>query len=195
MSRDLKSLVRLAVAWVICLMVVAAFHFALVGPQARALTTGRALATAKAERFSLLRGAKSARAQEQIKEEQEELERRYADFVLTSEQMNDLDFRIRAIAEKSGIREFSARHLGTVSKMGDTPLKQIAQRDLAVSFNCTFGDFLRFVNEMERHQPILIVDQFTLKTGAQKESGLSCMLDCCVLYQVGVPVAPAATAQ
>ncbi len=178
MSREQKSLVRLAVAWVICLAALAAFHFAAVAPHARVLASSRALVAAKAERFGLLRDTKSARGQQRLQEEQEELERRYADFVFSSEQMNELDFRIRALAEKSGVGEFSARHLGTVSKIGSTELKGIAQRDLALSLTGGFAEFLHFLNELERNQPVVLVDQFTLRAAEGKQAGLSANLDC-----------------
>ena len=183
MSREVRSLVVLGAAWAICLAALAVFHFAVVSPQAQALAAGRAQAVAKAQRFSLLRDAKSARGQQRLKEQQEEIERRYTDFVFTSEQMNELDFRIRAIAEKNGIREFSARHLGTVSKIGTTELKRIAQRDLVLSMTSGFPEFLHFLNELERNQPIVFIDQFTLQNTAGKQAGLNCSLDCSILYQ------------
>jgi len=183
MSRELKSLVRLAVAWVVCLAALAVFHFALVAPQARALAASREAVAAKAERFRLLRDAKSARGQQRLQEEQEELERRYANFVFTGEQMNELDFRLRSLAEKNGVQEFSARHVETVSKIGSTELKGIAQRSLVLSMACSFPEFLRFLNELERHQPLVLVDQFTLQTTAGRQTGLSSTMDCAILYQ------------
>ncbi len=183
MSREVRFLVIMGVAWVVCLAALAAFHFAVVTPRARALAAGRNQAVAKAERFSLLRDAKSARGQQRLKERQEEVERRYSDFVFTSEQMNELDFRIRAIAEKNGIQEFSARHVGTVTKIGATELKRVAQRDLVLSMTCGFPEFLHFINELERNQPVVLVDQFTLQNTPGKQAGLNCSLDCSILYQ------------
>jgi hypothetical protein len=194
MSRELKSLVRLAVIWVVCLVVLAVFHFALVAPQARALAADHQRAADKAERFRLLSDAKSARGQQRLREEQEQLEQRYTDFVFTSEQMNDLDFRIRALAEKNGIHEFSARHVETVTKIRNKELKGIAQRNLVLSMTSTFPQFLQFLNELERNQPLVLVDQFTLQTAtAGKQVGLSGTMECAILYQKAGPEPPPKT--
>jgi hypothetical protein len=171
------------VVWVIGLFVLLAFHFGFVARQAKAVNALRGQVIAKADRFTFLKAAKSPREQEHLAEAQKELERQYSDFVFTSEQLNELDFELRALADKNNLSEFSARHVGTTTKIIATPLKQIAQRDLVLSFGCTFPDFLRFVNEMERHQPILIADQYTLRPGGQKEMGLTCTLECSLLYQ------------
>jgi hypothetical protein len=172
------------VVWVVGLAALLVFHFAFVTRQAQVVKACRQQVIAKADWFTFLKGARSTREQERLAETQKELERQYGDFVFSGEQMNQLDFELRALAEKNNLSEFSARHGGTATKIVATPLKQIAQRDLILSFNGTFPDFLRFVNELERHQPILIVDQFTLRTGNQKESGLACTLECSLLYQV-----------
>ena len=189
LSADARSAIRMLVVWVIGLVVLLVFHFAFVARQARAVDASRQQVIAKADRYTFLKGAKSTREQERLAEVQKDLERQYSDFVFSSEQMNQLDFELRALAEKNNLSGFSARHVGSTTKIIATPLKQIAQRDLVLSFNCTFPDFLRFVNEMERHQPITIVDQYTLRTGVQKEGGLTCTLECCLLYQVAAPTA------
>ena len=114
---------------------------------------------------------------------QEELSRQYADFVFRSDQMSKLDFAIQGIAEKSGLSSFSARHLETTAAPESLKLQQIAQRELSLSFTGGFPGFLHFVNELERHQPLVFVNQFTVHGASNKDAGLGCEVECSVLCQ------------
>jgi len=183
MSIYVKPLIRLIIAWVLCLAALAGFHFSLVAPRGRALADCRQQATDRTQRFNLLTEAKSPRGQERLREQQEELERRYTDFVFGSEEFNGLDFKIRDLAERNGLQGFSARHVTTTTKIGTTELKRIAQRNLVFSFTGGFPEFLRFLNELERNQPVVLVDQFTVQAAFGKQAGLSCTMECAVLYQ------------
>lgn len=194
-SADAKLGIRMLVVWVIGLAALVVFHFAFVARQAQAVNACRQQAAAKADRFAFLKAAKSAHEQDRLAQAQKELEQQYGDFVFTGEQLSELDFEMRTLAQKNNLQDFSARRAGTAGKIAATPLKQIAQQGLILSFNSTFPDVLRFINELERHSPILIVDQFTLTSGSEKGGTLSCMLDCSLLYQVTASTAPAATAQ
>lgn len=187
MDINVKPPIRLLVAWVLCLAALAGFHFGLVAPRSRAVADCRQRAAERTERFNLLTEAKSPRGQERLREEQEELERRYTDFVFSSEEFSGLDFRIRNLAERNGLRDFSGRHVTTTTKIGATELKRIAQRDLVLSFTGGFPEFLRFLNELERNQPVVLVDQFTVTAASGKQVGLSCTMECAVLYQKAGP--------
>jgi len=178
-----RSATPLLVVWGLCLAVLAAFHLAYVMPQERALAARRDQIRTKAERFDLLTKAKSPREQERIKTRQEELEREYAAFVFGSEEMGKLDFAIRGVAEKNGLPDFSARHVGTTSAIGDTKLKHIVQREMVLSFTSDFPSFLHFVNELERLQPIVFVNQFTIRSAPAKSAKLACDMECSVLCQ------------
>jgi hypothetical protein len=157
MFENLKPAVRWLIAWALCLAGLAIFHFAFVTPRARALLDCRRETGAQAQQ--------------------------YGDFVFNSDELNGLDFRIRSLAEKNGLWDFSGRYVATTSTIGTTRFKRIAQRELVLSFNCGFPDFLRFVNELERHQPFMFVNQFTIRNAAGKEVGLSSDMECSILHQ------------
>lgn len=178
-----KSSLRLLGSWAVCLAVGIVLHFGLVARQERAVADSRREIGAAADHYTLLRNARSPQKQEQLTTHSDQLERRFADFVFSGEQFDQLDFQLRALAEKNHLRDFSARHIRTITRMGAADLKQIAQREMALSFTCTFPDLLRFVNEIERHHPILIVDGLSPAIAPSKGGCLSCTLECCLLYQ------------
>jgi hypothetical protein len=175
--------VGLIAVWGLCLAALLVGHFVLVAPRGRAVADSQARIEQAVERFALLRKARSQPEQDRLAAEQQELERRLADYVFTAEQVSELDFELRRLAEKNNLREFSSRHVRTTPKVGPVQLKKIVQRDLLLSFKSTFSEFLQFVNELERHSPIVIVDTFT--PSATRDSGglLSCTLEASVLCE------------
>lgn len=170
-------------AWTLCLAALGAAHFGLIVPRGRAVAASRTEIEAAAEWFTSLKNARSVAEQERLDAEREELERRFAGYVFTAEQLNQLDFELRALSEQHRLTDFSARHVRTAGKIGATELKRIAQREMILSFQSTFPDFLRFINELERHYPVLIVDAFTPSVAANKEGVLSCTMECSLLYE------------
>ena len=182
MSRNAKLVVRFLIAWVIGLAALVAFHFAVVVPNGRALADGRQRVADKAQRVTFLRNARSERQQQDIRMKLEERERQYREFVFDTNDLNRLDFLIRDLAEGHGLADFSGRTVGTARTIGGEELKRIAQRNLVLSFRCDFGQLVRFINQLERHQPVIFVDQFTIRIATGREAALSCDMECSILY-------------
>jgi hypothetical protein len=172
--------------WVLCLVGLVAAHLDLVAPQERAVAASRAEIEAAAEWFTSLKNARSTAEQERLATEREETERRFASYVFTAEQLNQLDFELRALSEQHHLTDFSARHVRTTNKVGAAEFKRIAQRDMILSFKSTFPDFLRFINELERHYPVLLVDSFTPAAAPDKGGVLSCTMECSLLYETKI---------
>ncbi len=170
--------------WVFCLAALLAAHFGLVAPRGRAVDASRAEINAAAEWFTSLKNARSAKEQARLTTEREEMERRFANYVFTAEQLSQLDFELRSLSEKNHLADFSARHVRTTNKVGAAEIKRIAQREMVLSFDCAFPDLLRFINELERHYPVLIVDSFTPSAAVDKGGVVSCVLECSLLYEV-----------
>jgi len=177
-----RAAVRFGIAWGLGLAALAGFHLGYVLPRERALAACRDETKTRTVRLEVLMNAKSPRQQEQLRTRQEELEQQYAAFVFRNEELSRLDFAIREIADKNGLADFSGRPLSGPASAGSTKLQRIAQRDLSLSFTGDFPSFLHFVNELERHQPGVFVNQFTLRGGLGKTAGLSYDMDCTVLY-------------
>ncbi len=183
MPRSTKFVVWILIAWVIGLAVLAIFHFAVVVPNGRALADSRQRVADKVERVTFLRNARSERQQQRIRMEQEDHERQYREFVFDTNDLNRLDFLIRDLAEGHNLADFSGRTVGTATNIGGVGFQRIAQRNLVLSFQCGFAQLVRFINELERHQPVIFVDQFTIRGGPGRQGGLDCDLECSVLYR------------
>jgi hypothetical protein len=172
------------VAWLVALAVLAAFHLVVVARAHQSLETCRGQVAAKVDRYNLLRDAKSPQQQERLREQLDELTRQYTDLVFDSNGLSSLDFEIRGMAEQHGLSDFSSRRVGTTATIGASKLTRIAQRELVLSCAGSFPDVLQFINALERHYPVVFVDQCTLKAGTARETpGPSCTMECSLLYE------------
>ncbi len=179
----IRTLISLVAAWVLCLAALVIFHVAYVMPHERTLAEYRRETRAKSDRFDLLTRAKSPAEQEQLKARAAALERQYSDFVFGADEAARLDFAIRAIADRNGLQDFSARRASITTSVGGVKLKQLAQSELIISFNGDFRSMLRFANDLERHEPVVFINQFTIRGAANKTDTLTCDMECSVLYQ------------
>jgi hypothetical protein len=169
--------------WVLCLGALLGVHFALVVPRGKAVEASQAELKDAADWFSSLSNAKSERERARLAVEREEMESRFSTYVFTAEQLSQLDFELRSLSEKNHLTDFAARHVRTTSKIGPNQFKTIAQREMILSFNSTFPDFLRFINDLERHYPVVIVDSFTPTAAVENGGVVACTLECSLLYE------------
>lgn len=179
-----RTAVYLIVTWGLCVAGLAAFHAACVMPRERTLAACWDEARAKSDRFNTLTIAKSAPEQARRKAELAAKEQKYAEFVFGADEFGKLDFIIRDIADKNKLQDFSARHTSTTTALGTQKFRHIAQSERYLSFTGGFPSMLQFVNDLERHEPAVLVNQFTLRGAAAKSDTLACDMECSVLYQV-----------
>jgi len=183
MVTKLRPYVPIAVIWLIWLACLLAAYWLAVIPQQRLLERCQVEISQKAERRDFLQRAKSPEAQERTREELEALEQKNGDFLFHTDDLNTLDFRVHELASSKRLTDFSGQNVTSGLDGRVLALKHVAQRELLVSFRCNFPDFVRFVNELERHQPILLVNQFTLKRVSDVDEKLSGEMELAVFYE------------
>lgn len=186
MTEFQQTAIRWLIAWLVALAALAGFHFIVVARAADNLEASRSQVAGKIERYNLLRGAGSTQEQGRLKRQQDELAEQYTSFVFDANALSKLDFEIRNMAEEKGLSDFEGRRVGTVTAIGKTKLTRIAQRNLVLSFSGSYADVLGFVNSLERNYPVVFVDQFTLQLAEEGQAGLSCTMECSVIYDTTV---------
>jgi hypothetical protein len=169
--------------WLLCLVAVLGVHFGVVAPRSRAVAASRAELKVASDWFASLKNAKSPKEQARLAAEREDMESRFSNYVFSAEQLGQLDFELRSLSEKNHLTDFSSRHVRTTTKVGPTALKTVAQREMILSFNSTFPNFLRFINDLERHYPVVIVDSFTPSAAGDSGGLVACTLECSLLYE------------
>jgi hypothetical protein len=114
------------------------------------------------ERLTLLQQAQSPRYREEQMQTLAQQRAQCEQLLFAIKDLNRLDFRLRELARDSQVQGFESRN---VFEQVDKPvekLKRIDQRKMMTQCKADFPQFLRFLNAMERDEPVLFVSQFGL---------------------------------
>ena len=172
-----KYLIRTAIAWAACLALFILAYILILGPQK---SNRKRLESTLAEKKELHEFAKKATEEETInrsKEEIEALEDKLKDFVVDFEDSANLTFDIGRIANAEDVSSFSIKsnEKKGVSEIPDC--STICENHFDISFIAPFNQFATFVNALERHQPVLFVNEFTISRSNKGESTYQVSLD------------------
>jgi hypothetical protein len=172
-----KYLIRTAVAWAACLaLFVLAYTFVL-GPHK---SNRKRLESTLAEKKQIYELAQRA-AQEQTKirlnEEIENLQGKLKDFVLDFEDSDNLTFDIGRIANEEKVASFSIKNKDKQGLSEIPDCNSICENHIDISFIAGFNEFATFVNALERHQPVLFVNEFTISRSNKGQATYQVSLD------------------
>ena len=109
---------------------------------------------------------------EQLRNEIKELQDELGNFVIDFDDSANLTFDISQIANKKKVRSFSIK---TKDSRGGSKLpdcEQLNEDDIEIRFTTNnFTQFATFLNALERHQPVIFVDKFTMGRASQSDEG------------------------
>ena len=167
-----KYLTTVALVWAAYFIVLVFVYMLILGPM---LVDKRRvedkLAATKLKYETLVRESKED-ARTKLREEIELLRSRMEDFTIDFENSANLTFDISRIAGAEQIASFSIRSRDDSRRTSDlTEGKYVSESQIDVSFNAGFHQFATFLNALERHRPVLLVDRFTVNGLRQSASG------------------------
>jgi len=95
---------------------------------------------------------------------------RFDSFVTKHGVVGSLALHIKQIAGEIGVEDFSSKNktINSYEKIGGC--KEIEKGRILVDFKGSFAQFAEFVNKLERNNPVVFVDTFTMKRAANSES-------------------------
>jgi hypothetical protein len=98
----------------------------------------------------------------ELKKQLEQLHNKLKDFVVPFEDSANLTFDIGKIAQEQRLGSFSikAGGHGAISEIPNC--NYIAESSLDISLTGQFNEFVVFLNTLERHKPVIFVDEFTI---------------------------------
>ena len=170
-------LTRMAIAWAACLALFILAYILVLGPQK---SSRKRLESTLAENKELYEFAQRA-TQEQTKirlhKQIDGLQDRLKDFVVDFEDSANLTFDIGRIANEEDVSSFSIKHNDKqgVSEIPDCT--SICENHIDISFIAGFNQFATIVNALERHQPVLFVNEFIISRSNKGESTYQVSLD------------------
>lgn len=106
-----------------------------------------------------------------LNEEIENLQDRLKDFVIEFEDSANLIFDISRIANEKKVDSFSIKTQEDYRGSTGVELKHLCENRINLSFAGSFNQFATFLNTLERHRPVVFVDNFKITRSKQGNSG------------------------
>ncbi len=172
-----KYLTRTAIAWAACLVLFILVYILVLGPQN---SSRKRLKSTLAEKKQLYEFAQRATEEQTKIRLNEQIEVRgdiLKDFVVDFEDSGNLTFDIGRIAKEEDVSSFSIKNNEKqgISEIPDC--NSICENHIDISFIAGFNQFATFVNALERHQPVLFVNEFAISRSKKGESTYQVTLD------------------
>lgn len=134
--------------------------------------------------YASARRAAQEKTRIQLTEQIEHLRDRVKGFVVDLEESTDLTFDISQMAGKENLASLSVttRAKRSANRRGiamgtESDTNYISENHIDIKFNAGFHQFATFMNALERHRPILFVDEFKITRSNQDESVFQVTLD------------------
>jgi hypothetical protein len=164
------AIVTLA-AWAVSVVVVGAGHVLFYQPQKAELAQVRKQFS---ESQTELENAQLA-AQDQVKEKMklrcEETSRLISEFSTKPDKMTELVFQVGQIANDLRLAEFSSKNEKRKDKSTVEKSKTLDESWLNVEFFATFNQFSEFINRLERHCPVVFIEEVAFRRGTSRAKG------------------------
>lgn len=170
-------LIRAAIMWAACLVLFVLAYLFVLGPQK---DTRRNLENKLAEKNEQLEMAQIA-AREQTKErlnkEIENMRDTLKNFVIDMENSANLTFDIGQIANEEKVSSFSIKNKNKQGLSDIPDCNCISENHIDIGFIAGFNQFATFLNALERHQPVLFVNEFSIAPSNKDKSAYQVTLD------------------
>lgn len=178
-----KYFMSTALIWTFCLITfVLAYIFAM-GPRYQ---TRKKIERELAESRQDYESAQQASKEETIvrlNDEIELLQNKLDSFVLDLKSAQDLTFDISRIAGESKVSSFNIKSDDMRASSASADPNNIFEKRITVSFIAGFREFAVFLNSLERHQPVLFIDAFTLSRQNNDNTTYQVSLDIAALVR------------
>lgn len=165
-----KNLKISALILLICVIAFVLVYYFLINPQDANLKNIDKQIVQNEDEYKLAQIASKADTQERISGEISTLQNKLDEFVLNYKSSADLTFDISQIANECGLSSFNVKSKDLQIIADSTDPNNIFEKHIKVSFVAGFHEFAVFLNSLERHKPVLFVNEFMLNS-QNKDSG------------------------
>jgi Tfp pilus assembly protein PilO len=167
-----KYLITSAVIWAACLIIFLLAYMFIMRPQKN---SKKLIENRLAEKKQIYESALKAAQKEtkiRLNEQIEQLQNRLQVFVADFEDSVNLTFDLSQIADEKKVSSFGSKvksNRGSATKKDE--YKYIRENQINISFTGDFNQFATFLNALERHRPVIFVDNFTLSRSKRGDEG------------------------
>jgi hypothetical protein len=182
-ERHKKYLAKAAIVWAACLMLFAVAYGMVLRPQRIAEKRLEKKLTEKKQLYESAQRASQQATQTRLNEQIKQLRDRLHDFVIDFEDSANLTFDVGQIANEEKVASFSVKGKEKHTTSATPDCNCIHENHMDISFISGFYQFATFVNALERHKPVLFVNEFTLTRSNQNNSVYEATLDVAALVK------------
>ncbi|UCF43545.1 MAG: type 4a pilus biogenesis protein PilO [Planctomycetota bacterium] len=163
--------------WGGCLVVLVLAYVLMIGPQRKLRHQTEKELEEKKQMYHAVIKAAQAENRVKLNEQIEQLRNKVNDFVTDFEDSANLTFDISQIASDQQVDSFRIKSKEKRGHSAGPESEYIRENHLAVSFTAGFNQFATFLNALERHQPVVFVDRFTITRSKQDRSSHKVSMD------------------
>jgi len=167
-----KFLIIWVLAWGTSLLLLAVIHLFLVTPQKEELKILRGELVEKEQQYSHSEIADSAGTRTQLNKEATQLSKDLAEYVVERDDLSKVTFGVKKIASEIGLRKFQSSLIGGSFYTPVDNCYRIGSMSVRLNFNSTFSEFAGFTNTLERHKPIIFIEDFSIEQPSGNETEL-----------------------
>ena len=172
-----KYLIRTAIAWSACLVLFILAYIFVLEPQKSSRKRLQSTLSEKKQMYEVAQKAAQEQTRIRLNEQIENLQGTIENFVVDFEDSANLTFDIGRIANEEKVASFSIRNNDKQSVSDIPDCNSICENHIDISFIAGFNQFATFVNALERHQPVLFVNEFTISRSNRGQSHYQVILD------------------
>jgi len=172
-----KYLMRAAIVWAVCVVLFLVAYLILLNPQIKSKMNLQNALTEKKQLYESAQKAADEQTKIRLNEEIEGLRDTLKDFIVDQEDSANLTFDIGRIASKKSLSLFSIKNKEKRGVLEIPDCNSIGENHIDISFIAGFNQFATFVNALERHQPVLFVNEFSIARSTKDDSVYKVTLD------------------
>jgi hypothetical protein len=174
----------LAVVWIASLMLAVLAYMLLLNPQNRRKRDLQNNLADKNQTYELAQNASKLESQISLTEQIGTLRDKLKTFMVDSNEASNLTFDISQIAQDKNVDSLKVENKSNnLTAEEDNNRNNINERHIDISFNAGFNQFAAFLNALERHQPVLFVNQFKLIITGQGKQAYRVNMDVAALVK------------
>ena len=157
-----KFIIAVTLLWAMAVSAFVGLHFLFLRPQEEAIRIVDEKLAQKAEELAEYMAVGLPRVRIEWDERIEKISANLSQYVANPQDLDRLAFSISRIANQIGVKAFSSKELGERSYSEMPNYDYIGQSSTSVSFIGTFNQLAMFVNALERHGPVVFLDELTI---------------------------------
>jgi Tfp pilus assembly protein PilO len=178
-----KYLTTVSLIWTGSLVLLLLVNVFLLAPQRNSKKELEKELTGKKQLYESAMKMSQQETRAQLNKQMEDLRGELRNFVADSEDSVNLTFDISKIASEKNLTAFSIKSGDSRVIAAMPKCNYIAEDQIDVSFTGGFNEFAVFLNALERHQPVVFVNRFTITRSEESGSRPQINMDLSVLVK------------